>query len=396
MQAVSELELYIHIPFCVRKCAYCDFLSFPTDVKEEDRIKGYVSALLNEIEYRFKKEVAKKGPEGSFIVTSVFFGGGTPTLVKPDLLAEILDFLKKKFSFSEDAEISIECNPGTVNAEKLSRLRKKGFNRLSIGLQSALDKELLRIGRIHSFEQFLETYKFSRDAGFDNINVDIISALPDQTMDDVDVTLNRLLSLNPRPEHISAYSLILEPETRFMELYEKGKLKLPDEDEERRMHWHIFDVLSEAGYKQYELSNLSLPGFECRHNIGYWTGRNYLGFGLGAASYIKGRRFSNTRDMGEYKSYYSLKPFGSEPLNEYEELTKRDMMAEFMFLGLRMTEGISLSEFENRFGEKAFEVYRESLKNHISEGLLENFGDRVFLSRRGQDLANYVFADFLP
>ncbi len=417
MQAVSELEIYIHIPFCVRKCSYCDFLSFPlsdgpegSDRYSKDKrniMAGYLSSLRREIGMRYDIEVMRESDRRDFLVTSVFLGGGTPTVLEPEDLITVLDQLKKVFRFSHDAEITVECNPGTVTAKDLLELRQGGFNRISLGLQSALDKELRRIGRIHTFGQFEDTYCEAVNAGFDNINVDLISALPGQRMSDVDESLKKVLDLSPRPKHISAYSLILEEGTPFMDLYNKGCLDLPDEDTERRMHWDIIDTLKKNGYNQYELSNLSVKGYECRHNIGYWTGKEYLGFGLGAASLFSGRRYSVTRDLAEYQAFYSGKEdkntdklndkitFDDLPFSEIEVLTDGDKMAEFMFLGLRMEKGISFSEFEKRFGKHLMEIYGEAVTKHIGEGLLVTGNGRLKLTRRGQDVSNYVFCDFV-
>ena len=410
MQTESELEIYIHIPFCVKKCLYCDFLSFAYG--EEIRSE-YLRALINEIKTFKQTEAARELSIKAQTVTSVFFGGGTPTVIKKESLKEILDVLKGTFNISKDAEVSIECNPGTVDGDYLKSVRQYGFNRLSIGLQSAVDEELKRIGRIHTFAQFKDTYNSAVKAGFSNINVDLISALPGQRIVDVDATLERVLSLKPRPQHISSYSLILEEGTGFMEMYEKGLLHLPDEDSEREFHWRIADRLEKEGYRQYELSNMAIPGYECRHNIGYWQGKKYIGFGLGAASYTGRERFSNTRDMKEYISYFENKKDKQEdgelfipeafegatlkdkPFSEKYTLTDGDLISEFLFLGLRMTEGISISEFRDRFGKELFEVFGKEIEKHISEKLLCRQGDRLMLTRKGQDLANYVFSDFI-
>lgn len=393
MQEASELEIYVHIPFCVKKCAYCDFLSFPGTERTKEE---YVAALLNEIKYRKNTEVTAKGLDSLFAVTSVFFGGGTPTVLRPELLCEVLRTLREEFIFSEDAEITFECNPATASFEDLMRLRSEGFNRISIGLQSAVDEELKRIGRIHDHAKFLETYENAVKAGFENINVDIITALPEQKKEDVKKTLDSVLSLSPVPGHISAYSLILEPGTEFEKMDEAGLLFLPDEDSEREFHWMVIDTLERAGYRQYELSNLALPGYECRHNIGYWTGKQYLGFGLGASSYFGKARYAVTRSMKEYMDFFGSKNrTGEIPLSECEKLTGSDEMSEFMILGLRMTEGIEVREFFNRFSRDVFDVYKEPLDKHITEGLLECENGRIRFTKRGQDVANYCLADFV-
>ncbi len=370
----------------------------------EETHREYIFALKNEILNYMSAEVKRKLNEKSYVVTSVFFGGGTPTVLPSKELTDILAELKRCFHFSEDAEITTECNPGTVTAEDLAVLKKAGFNRLSIGLQSANDEELRRIGRIHNFARFKATYENAIKAGFENINVDLITALPEQSLEDVDSSLEKILSLDPLPKHISSYSLILEEGTEFMRLHDEGKLNLPDEESERIYHWRVIDRLKEAGYEQYELSNIAQPGFECRHNVGYWTGKEYLGFGLGASSYFENERFSNTRDLKEYLGYWGRGASYAEgakdvvqdrPLGEMEELTDGDKISEFMFLGLRMTHGISIAEFESRFNRNFEEIFGEITKKHIDEGLLSKTGDRIFLTRRGQDVANYVFSDYL-
>lgn len=387
----NELEIYIHIPFCVRKCLYCDFLSAPAD---EKTYRSYVAALKNEIIKRTYKEVwpAEKMP----VVPSVFFGGGTPTVLDAEDLSGILELLKDRFNITEDAEITIECNPGTADHDKLSKLRKAGFNRLSIGLQSTDDEKLKSLGRIHTFSDFLNIWDAASKAGFENANIDLITAVPGQKINDADKLLGDITGLCPAPKHISLYSLIIEEGTEFKRLFDAGKLDLPDEDEERAIHWKLMEEFEKAGYAQYELSNLSIPGYECRHNIGYWTGREYLGFGIGAASYFGGKRFADTRSIDEYtkvwtsdkKDFYGL-------LSECSTLSEKDRMEEFMFLGLRMTKGIDKREFLERFGRDINSVYKDVIEKHMKEGLLESSEDRLFLTKKGQDLANYVMADML-
>ncbi len=387
----NELEIYIHIPFCVRKCLYCDFLSAPAD---EKTYRSYVAALKNEIIKRTYKEVwpAEKMP----VVPSVFFGGGTPTVLEAEDLSDILALLQEKFNIADDAEITIECNPGTADFDKLSKLRKAGFNRLSIGLQNTDDERLKSLGRIHDFSDFLNIWDAASKAGFENKNVDLITAIPGQKIGDTDKLLKDIKDLNPRPKHISLYSLIIEDGTEFKRLYDAGKLDLPDEDEERAIHWKLIEEFEKAGYTQYELSNFSLPGYECRHNIGYWTGREYLGFGIGAASYFDGKRFADTRSIEEYTEFWaSDKKDFYGPLSECNTLSEKDRMEEFMFLGLRMTEGIDKQEFFKRFGRDINSVYRHVIEKHIGEGLLESSEDRLYLTKKGQDLANYVMADMI-
>ncbi len=387
----KELEIYIHIPFCVRKCAYCDFLSGSAAPEEQ---KAYVQALIKEIRaaacYRSRYEV-----------TTIFFGGGTPSLLAGEQLDEIMRTIKESFPIREDAEITMEMNPGTANREKLKAYRQAGINRLSIGLQSANNQELKILGRIHTFETFLETYQMAREEGFDNINVDLMSALPGQTETSYEETVQKVLTL--APEHISSYSLIIEEGTPFFEWYGKGETgnmpELPDEDTERCMYRRTKELLEEAGYYRYEVSNYALPGKECRHNIGYWERKDYLGFGIGAASLLEENRFSNVRDRSVYVQ--ALEQYEGEEVfaairTEKEVLSKEDQMSETMILGLRMMKGIAKDEFHKRFGKAMDEVYGDVLKKYIDWNLLELTQDnRVRFTEQGISVSNIVLADFL-
>ncbi len=333
---MTNKEIYIHIPFCKRKCAYCDFLSFPGS---ESQQRDYVNALLAEIQTE---------PEGGS-VSAIFFGGGTPSLLDATEIQRIMEVLKEKYDLTEDAEITIEANPGTLDREKLEIYRKAGINRLSLGLQSAHNQELQTLGRIHTWEEFLESFQLAREAGFSNINVDLMSALPGQSPDDWRDTLKKVADLNP--EHISAYSLIIEEGTPFYDKYEQEEEQreagnscklLPTEEEERQMYYDTEKLLQAAGYHRYEISNYAKAGRECRHNCGYWRRVDYRGFGLGAASLIREVRFTNTRSLEEYLNRDFLR-------REEEILTTQAQMEEFMFLGLRLCIGISIKEFEKKF-----------------------------------------------
>lgn len=371
----SPIEIYIHIPFCVKKCDYCDFLSGPSGPKEQE---AYVQALLREI------NAVTEGKGRS--VSSIFIGGGTPSVLDERFIGEILEKIKEKFQMQEDAEITIEVNPGTADSQKLQVYRHYGINRLSIGLQSPDDRELKILGRIHNYAQFLETYKEARQAGFDNINIDLMSAIPDQTYEGWQKNLRTVAELEP--EHISAYSLIIEEGTPFA----ARKLNLPDEDTEYNMYEATAQILKEYGYEQYEISNYAKEGRACRHNVGYWTRQDYLGFGLGASSLYGKERFSNTSDRKKYLENSS----SPELIREKEPiLTTEDEMAEFMFLGLRMTKGIAKSDFELIFGCRIEQIYGEVLKKYESMGLLVEKDGRVFLSREGIHVSNSVMAEFL-
>ncbi len=377
------MEIYIHIPFCVQKCKYCDFLSAPADKNAKD---AYMEALCSELKGRSQDY-------GQVEVTSIFIGGGTPTAVDAAWIVKIMDILYSEYQVNRDAEITMEMNPATVTSESLRTYKKAGINRLSIGLQSANSEELQRIGRIHDYEEFENNYFLARDAGFDNINVDIMSALPGQTFKSYCETLEKIVSLNPAPEHISAYSLILEEGTPLYREYECGALELPDEETDRKMYEFTGTFLQSKGYERYEISNYSLKGKECRHNIGYWVREDYLGFGIGAASKIGNRRFSNTSDITKYEE---------NPCNSYEDLqilSKEEEMEEIMFLGLRLIAGVSMNSFEQLFGISMEQVYGKVLEQHMQSGLLykHKSGDDYFvrLTSKGLDVCNYVMADFL-
>lgn len=375
----TPLELYLHIPFCVRKCKYCDFLSAPAPGQVQN---AYMDALLREVQGR-------AGAAADYRVRSVFIGGGTPSVVEPERIRELLDAVRRHYTLEKDAEISMEVNPGAVTGERLAFYRESGVNRLSIGCQSADDKELEMLGRVHTFAQFTDTYRRAREAGFANVNVDLISALPGQTMEDWERTLYRILALDPLPEHISAYSLILEEGTAFYEQYEKGLLREADEDLERDMYWRTAELLKDAGYEHYEISNYAREGYACRHNCGYWRRTDYLGFGIGAASLRRNVRFSNDRSLERYLA---------SPLDcvtDRQSLSVRDRMAEEFILGLRMAEGVDLGGFRERYGVDAGQIYGDALERSVREGLLERRGDRVSLTGRGVDVSNYVMARFL-
>lgn len=396
MQNKEELSLYIHIPFCVRKCGYCDFLSAPADEKARDR---YVQALLMEIERYQGTETADRK------IKTLYIGGGTPSILSVDQLDCIMQKIKYTFNFCDDIETSMEMNPGTASKEKCRALYQMGINRLSIGLQSTNDMELKTLGRIHSYEDFINTYTWCREAGFQNINVDLMAALPYQIVESYTTGLRKIIRL--APEHISAYSLILEEGTPFYQKYNSGCYPLPDEEQERLMYRETEQILAQAGYERYEISNYAKKGYACRHNLVYWQGGDYLGLGLGSSSYMDGVRFHNTTDFNTYVNQGAY-------VEDREELSVQAKMEEFMFLGLRVMAGVSGTEFEKRFGKTMEDVYGDVLRKHEEEGLLqiERKEDRkeaaaaepakgktniekVMLTTNGVDVSNYVFADFL-
>lgn len=424
---MKSISIYIHIPFCVKKCQYCDFLSAPADSRTQE---VYLRALKQEI-----REQAARYRE--YEVQTVFIGGGTPTAVPCENLCEVLKTVFSFYRMNPHAEISMEANPGTVTKEALLSYRKAGINRISIGLQSADDVELKLLGRIHTYRDFQQTYRWAQEAGFTNINLDIMSALPGQSVENYKKTLETVLSLNP--QHISAYSLIVEEGTPFYEKYgqESEKLQatgekqpdLPSEEEEREMYALTEKLLAAAGYHRYEISNYALPGRECRHNLVYWKRGNYVGFGLGAASMVENVRFENIRKMQEYLAEYAGMP-DAEPVfaevaqgdkqalsNEQEfslredthseneqklsirenvhPLSPQEQMEETMFLGLRLTEGVSKAEFHRQFGVSMEQIYGEVIRKNTAKGLLIDEAGYVCLTREGMDLSNYVMAQFL-
>lgn len=402
----KELELYIHIPFCVKKCNYCDFLSFPADENTQD---AYVAAL--------KKEIAFYGAQyPERMLTTIYIGGGTPSWLTERHMAAVLSQVFTSFSVASDAEISIECNPGTITSYKFQVYQNSGINRLSIGLQSADNEELKHLGRIHTWEQFLKTYEMARNHGFTNINIDIMNSLPNQTAEKLYESLQKVLRL--KPEHISAYSLIIEKGTPFYDLYKFDAVKqqaglptdaLPNEDEVYRMTKMTEQVLKEAGYVHYEVSNFALPGFSCRHNIGYWKRADYLGVGIGAASLLDNIRYTNTGELYTYLegAQHLRAGLWQQEQGDFKELPatnlhvsveavgRKAQMEETMFLGLRMMEGIYRTEFEQNFGIPVEAVYGEALQRLQGEELLLKREGRIYLTERGQDLSNYVLAQFL-
>lgn len=381
----TPLELYIHIPFCAKKCNYCDFLSFRALASDHEAYMG-----------KLKEEIQVSGRlYEKYEVVSIFIGGGTPSLLEPVLIQDMMDTVFRNFQVTKDAEITIEVNPGTLLHRKLSIYRDSGINRLSIGLQSADNGELRRLGRIHSFEDFLKSFQNARMTGFTNVSVDLMSGIPGQTLESWRNTLKKVTML--KPEHISAYSLIIEEGTPFWEENERHQLALPDEDLEYKIYRFTRTFLQEQGYGRYEISNYAKPGRECKHNIGYWTEVSYLGLGLGASSYVKGCRFSNERD---FKRYMSLDfSAGEEAMaalhGEIHELSRKERMEEFMFLGLRMIQGVSEIDFAALFGVKLANVYGLVLQRLMKNGLMKKDGVRYALTEWGMDVSNYVLSEFL-
>jgi len=389
--------IYIHIPFCVRKCAYCDFLSAPADEKTQAE---YVKALQTEI-----YQTAKLFSENPYTVDTVFFGGGTPSILAPKHIKALMDTLRECFTLPEAAEITIECNPGTLDEDKAAVYKQAGINRISFGLQSANNRELEMLGRIHTMEEFVKSYETARVAGFDNINIDLMSALPGQTFESFLHTLDTVLAL--KPEHISMYSLILEEGTALYEHLDRYPA-LPDEDTERQMYDTACLRLADNGYHQYEISNFAKEGKACRHNLSYWERKNYLGFGTGAASLLCEQRYTNTDSLALYMDAmnklisYKAGMRQNDSLSalsairtEQHTLSVQEQMEEMFFLGLRKNSGISEADFLGKFGKTVDDVYAEVLEKNQKFGLLVRENGRIFLTKRGREVSNVVMSEFL-
>lgn len=380
--------LYIHIPFCVQKCRYCDFLSFPAG---EDEKADYVTLLCEELEKR-------STCFSDHSIATVYVGGGTPSCLSAEQMNRIFEKVKACYRLQEEAEVTVEVNPGTVEGEKLQAYRDMGINRLSIGLQSTHDSLLKTLGRIHTLEDFLHTYHGARKAGFDNISVDLMSALPGQNKEMLRTTLEQVIAL--QPEHISCYSLIVEEGTPFYRM--RDQMCFPDEEEDREMYEMTGRMLTEAGYRRYEISNYAKEGKTSVHNSSYWKRVPYLGVGLGASSFIEEHRFSNPSSMPEYRQMVAA-GLGKDHLQIWKmadpdtvtALSKEDCMEEFMFLGLRMMEGVSEAEFMDCFGESVDRVYGAVLSELVRDKLLVREDGRIFLTGYGIDVSNYVFEKFL-
>lgn len=395
----NELGLYIHIPFCIKKCDYCDFVSY---CGKEKYVEKYIEAVKQEIKDNLKKVQGE--------ITTIYIGGGTPSCIASKYIVDIMNtmhLLKKNSTNIVGAhcmrpkETTIEGNPGTVTEEKLQDYKKAGINRLSIGLQETHNRLLQSIGRIHTYEQFVETYQLARKVGFHNINVDLMIGLPDQSIQDIKESLEKIIAL--APEHISVYSLILEEGTPLFEKYQAGEIQLPDEELERNMYWYVKNTLENAGYMHYEISNFAKPGFESKHNMNCWEQKEYIGIGVAAHSYVNGTRYSNTSHLDNYihgVGTQCLRSGGYNPaLQTYQTIhetqTTEDMQKEYMLLGLRKIQGVSIQTFKNKFGENPIYLFRNELQELTEHGLLEIDGDAIRLTSKGLDLANIVWQKFI-
>ena len=381
---LNELGIYIHIPFCKQKCYYCDFVSYSNKCSE---VKEYIESLKKEIEeFDFS----------NYKVTSIYIGGGTPSYIDSIYIVEILSELKEKLKCNliefKDIEITIEVNPGTVDTKKLNDYKKLGINRLSIGLQSTKNDILKKIGRIHTYQEFLEIYKLARETGFKNINIDLMIGIPGQKIGDLKNTLQDIIKLEP--EHISVYSLIIEENTPIEKMLENGEIKLPDEDLERNIYWYVKNTLELNGYNHYEISNFAKLGKESRHNLNCWNQEEYIGFGVAAHSYLNGIRFSNTINVEEYIQHIENNR-KEENIQIEESQSLEDKKNEFMMLGFRKIQGVDIARFKEKFIDNPIFLYRENLNKLVEEGLIEVDLNHIKLTNKGIDLANLVFEEFV-
>lgn len=375
---MKEIGIYIHIPFCIKKCEYCDFVSY---CNKEKYVPQYINALKKEIKNNINKE---------YKITTIYIGGGTPSSIEENYIADIIETIKLNMNDEnlkefKNVEVTIEVNPGTVTEKKLETYKEIGINRLSIGLQETHDELLKSIGRIHTYEEFLKTYNLARKIGFNNINIDLMIALPNQTIQDIKENLEKIIKLNP--EHISVYSLILEEGTPFYNKYNENKIRLPDEELERNMYWYVKNTLENNGYIHYEISNFSKKGFESKHNMNCWNQEEYFGFGVAAHSYNNKIRYSNTNSIEEYIK-------GSNKII-HEKQTLEDMQKEYMLLGLRKIEGINIQKFKNKFAQNPIFIFKEQLSKLVDEELIIVDGNEIKLTNKGLDLANIVWEEFV-
>ncbi len=376
----DPLGLYLHIPFCVKKCAYCDFYS----VTDHTFVERYVNALLLHMEDYSASLLSRE-------VDTVFFGGGTPTLLGRRGLTDLLDGIRQNFNLTEDAEITVECNPATVTLADLKALKKAGFNRLSLGLQSTDDEELKLLSRVHTYEQFLETYRCARKAGFDNINIDLMYGIPDQTPTSLARSLLTVCDL--QPEHISLYNLILEEGTPLYE--KKDSLRLPGENEEFKMYSDAVDYLESRGYHQYEISNFAKDGYECRHNLKYWNCEEYLGLGPAAHSYLGGRRFSFKRDIEAYIRALESPDEAESPIDENYDVKPEERIGEYVMLAMRLKDGVDTRKFAETFGRDFEQTYGKYLKLYVEHGFMTHKGSRYAFTLKGMYVSNYILSSMI-
>ena len=388
----KNIGIYIHIPFCKKKCEYCDFKSY---VGKENLIDRYIKWVNHEL-----KEVGEGNKidyenniDDLIIVKTIYIGGGTPSILPPKYISDILRTVKENYTIdNENLEVTIEVNPGTVDEEKLMEYKKCGVNRLSIGLQATQNRVLNVLGRIHTYNDFLVTYNSARKIGFDNINVDLMLGIPGQSLEDVQESVEKIIKLSP--EHISTYSLIIEKGTPFYKKLEKNEINLPGEEIERKMYWLVKRKLEDAGYVHYEISNFAKRGYESKHNLACWNQEEYVGVGAAAHSYTNNVRYSNICEIEEYINNYE-NDMETNNFEFHEKQTKDSKMKEFMMLGLRKINGIKIQDFKNKFGENPIYLYRKELDKLVNENLLEIDGDVIKLTEKGLDWANLVWEEFV-
>lgn len=388
---MKNIGVYVHIPFCKQKCYYCDFISY---ANKENIIEKYVNTVIKEIKdvANSNKQDYENKKDDLLNINTIYIGGGTPSFIDSKYIVKILETLKEEFEISKDIEITLEVNPGTVNEEKLKDYISIGVTRLSIGLQSTNNNLLKEIGRIHTYEDFLNTYKLARKVGFKNINADLIIGLPNQTINDAEMSVSKLVELEL--EHISVYSLILEEGTKLEELIRSGKLELPEDEEERRMYWRVKEILEKNEYIHYEISNFAKKGYESKHNLDCWSQKEYIGFGAAAHSYTNGIRYSNIENMEDYIKNYETGEV-AENFVFHEKQTHNMKVKEYMMLGLRKLKGISIQEFKEKFAANPIYAFKNELEKLVNENLIEIDGDYIKLTKKGLDLANLVWEEFV-
>ena len=384
---MKNLGIYIHIPFCIKKCLYCDFVSYENC--NEVLIEKYLENLINEIEIKEDKLkenniLEKEERLENYKVNTIYIGCGTPSYIDSKYIVKLINILREKYNIEENCEITIEVNPRKEKKKKIEDYKKIGINRISIGLQETNNNILKTIGRIHTYEKFLETYNLVKESGFENINVDLMIGLPTQTMKDVENSLNKIIKLDPK--HISIYSLILEEGTKLEKLISKNELILPEEDIERKMYWKVKKVLEKNGYNQYEIYNFAKKTHESKHTLNCWNQEEYIGFGAAAHSYLNNIRFQNDEDLREYEKSNII-------INEKQN--KQDKMNEYMILGLRKIEGVNISDFKSKFIENPIFVYRSQLNKLVKQKLIEITENNIKLTKKGLDFANIVWEEFI-
>lgn len=381
---MKELGIYIHIPFCKQKCYYCDFVSY---ANKEEKIQEYIECLQKEIEME-----SEKYKNEEYEITTIYIGGGTPSFIDASYIERIINTIKQNYKLYENPEITIEVNPGTINEEKIRKYKDIEINRISIGLQTTKDNLLKQIGRIHTYEEFLNCYKIVKKIGIDNINVDLMLGLPNQTLEDLKEGLIEVINL--KPNHISLYSLILEENTILEKMVRQNMAKLPEEDLEREMYWTTKNILEKNGYIHYEISNFSKEGYESKHNLNCWNQKEYLGFGVAAHSYIKNKRYCNTNNIEEYiKNVQNGKILNNRTICEIQN--KIEEQKEYMLLGLRKIEGIDIQEFKNKFIDNPIYIFHKELEKLVKEELVEIDLNQIKLTSKGLDFANLVWEEFI-